>query len=154
MAATTSSQAPFTLSGRPHPLHHITPDEIKRAASIVSVRVRATDGPVQVRFKNISLQEPPKALLLPYLDAEAAGVPHSQRPFVPRSLSVTWSTGNERRVTDSVVSLDANTVVEEIRARPGQHGSIDRYVVVNWEAITHLLTGFTGLRHGILVRRF
>lgn len=80
-----------------------------------------------IRFKNISLHEPPKKFLLPYLDAEAAGVPLSQRPYVPRCLEVIWSAENERIARESVISLDAGIEVFRLKPAAGQHSSFDRY---------------------------
>ncbi|GAB7352695.1 hypothetical protein MBLNU459_g3054t1 [Dothideomycetes sp. NU459] len=104
--------------------------EIGRASAIVKEFVLKNDTlrdvPNKLRFKNISQHEPPKALLLPYLDAEAAGVPVNQRPFVPRLIDVIWTTDNERNVTESTISLDSNTVVAESKAAYGQHSSLDR----------------------------
>jgi primary-amine oxidase len=117
----------FTQS---HPLHIITDDEISRASAIVTRLVQEQDKAngtkTHIRFKNISLHEPPKALLLPYLDAEAAGRPLSERPFVPRCVDVIWSSENERKITESIVSMDSNAEVGRMHASYGQHGSIDR----------------------------
>ena len=115
---------------QPHPLHIITDDEISRASAIVTRLVKEQDKAdgtkTHIRFKNISLHEPPKALLLPYLDAEAAGRPPSERPFVPRCVGVIWSPENERKITESIVSMDSNTEVGRIHTAYGQHGPIDR----------------------------
>ncbi|RMY66586.1 hypothetical protein D0863_08355 [Hortaea werneckii] len=78
-------------------------------------------------LKNITLHEPAKADLLPYLDAEASGKPISLRPFIPRCVEIIWSTANERIVHESIISLDANAEVSRTGPKKGQHGSIDRY---------------------------
>ncbi|KAK5169032.1 uncharacterized protein LTR77_006341 [Saxophila tyrrhenica] len=113
-----------------HPLQLLTDQEI-RAASATLLRYVSDSGKQQakVHFKNISLHDPPKALLLPYLDAEAAGLPHEKRGYVPRCVDVIWSTENGRYVTESVVSLDAKTVIAEDHMGRGQHGPNDRYEV-------------------------
>ncbi|KAI9703925.1 MAG: hypothetical protein M1820_005707 [Bogoriella megaspora] len=121
--AEESSQA--SRSDHLHPLHPVTGDEISRASNIVKRTFRDVDG--DIHFKNISLHEPPKAFLLPYLDAEAAGSTPSERPFVPRCLSVTWSSHNERQLTESIVSLDTGLLEGQTTAAHGQHGSIDRF---------------------------
>ena len=111
---------------RPHPLHMITEHEIMRARAIVTRMASQQLGPeVKVRFKSISLHEPPKALLLPFLDAEAAGKPFADRPFVPRCIAIVWSTDNERHVAESIISLDTGTEVVRDEAAHGQHGFID-----------------------------
>lgn len=118
------------ITARPHPLHSINGPEIIKASAIVRKIVEDNDAAngteTKLRFKNISQHEPPKALLLPYLNAAAAGVPASQRPFVPRCVDVVWATNNERDVYETTVSLDTSTVVSQSKALPGQHSSLDR----------------------------
>lgn len=112
---------------RSHPLHPITAPEITQAASALKAIVRERHGEsFAFRFKNISIHEPAKALLLPYLDAEAAGIPLKQRPFVPRCVDVVWSSDNERTVRQSTISLDTLTEIGRIEAEKGQHSSLDR----------------------------
>lgn len=130
LQTTNSPEKVTALYGRPHPLHSITGSEISRASAIITDLVSKDDTArgtqSKLRFKNISQHEPPKALLLPYLDAEAAGVPIDQRPFVPRLVDVIWTTDNERNVVESTVSMDSNTVVGQTKAAQGQHSSLDR----------------------------
>lgn len=112
---------------RPHPLHSITAPEITQAASTLKAILRERHGEsFTFRFKNISIHEPPKALLLPYLDAEAAGTPLHQRPFVPRCVDIVWSADNERTLCQSTISLDTLTEIDRIKAEKGQHSSLDR----------------------------
>ena len=112
-----------------HPLQFLKDYEIRQATSILLRHVQEEDkrhgNVTKVHFKNISLHDPSKALLLPYLDAEAAGVPFGQRPYVPRCVDLTWSTDSERQVTESVVCLNTQSVVGEIHAAKGQHGPND-----------------------------
>jgi primary-amine oxidase len=56
-----------------HPLCPLTGDEIKAASSLVQ-SVWPSDA--HLRFKVVMLEEPPKADLMPYLDAE-----HSEQPL-------------------------------------------------------------------------
>lgn len=116
------------MAGRSHPLHNLTADEICRATSIIKGVAQKEGLKSKLWFKSVSLQEPPKAILLPYLDAEAAGVSIAERPFVPCCLEVIWSYDNERKVIVSIVSLDTNTEVERNTPRPGQHSANDRSV--------------------------
>ncbi|CAG9951040.1 unnamed protein product [Clonostachys rosea f. rosea IK726] len=112
---------------RPHPLHSITAEEITKASTLLKAILRERHGPdFKFRFKNVSIQEPPKALLLPYLDAEAAGVDTRYRPFVPRCADIVWTSSHERTLCQSTISLDSFTEVGRIQAAPGQHSSLDR----------------------------
>jgi primary-amine oxidase len=99
-----------------------------QATSVIRKLVKETSAGsgAEIRFKSILLSEPPKALLLPYLNAEAAGASSSERVFVPRCLSLIWSLDNDVTVTESIVSLDANKEVSRSGTAKGQHGPIDR----------------------------
>lgn len=91
----TSTTTPTTT--RSHPLLNLNPDEIRTASRIISRVVHEKRGSkCSIRFKSISLRESPKALLLPYLDAESAGVPVGSRPFVPRLVEVVYTIGDGR----------------------------------------------------------
>ncbi|KAI6845993.1 putative copper amine oxidase [Hortaea werneckii] len=120
-------QSTTALRARPHPLRLISDSEIFEARNILLETLRQSQTPPSIRFKNITLHEPAKADLLPYLDAEASGTPAALRPFVPRCVEIIWSTVNERIVHESIISLDANAEVSRTGPQKGQHGSIDRY---------------------------
>lgn len=123
MASTTP--ATTTAPPRPHPLSFLTPQEITTASTIVKTLVAEQEPSLDptLRFKSISLAEPPKALLLPYLHAEGNNTP---RPYVPRCVSVIWSANCERRVSESIISLDTGLQVQRHAPVPGHHGANDR----------------------------
>lgn len=115
-----------------HPLQLLNDKEIRTATEILTKHISSsiTSGALtdnKIHFKNVSLHDPPKALLLPYLDAEAAGLPPAERGYVPRCVDITWSVQNGRKVTESTISLDAQAILAEIHAAKGQHGPNDRY---------------------------
>lgn len=119
------------MATRPHPLHFIKPSEIEKAAQVISRTVQArknanASDSYPIIFKSISLHEPSKAILLPYLDAESEGVPVAQRPFVPRLATVVYSLENDRELFESVVSLDTGIEVVLTQAAKGQHSPFDR----------------------------
>lgn len=128
-----SQTSPAFRAERPHPLQLVTPSEVSLGSSVVRKLVHDRDAAngttTRFRFKSISLHDPPKALLLPYLDAEANGVAPSQRPYVPRCLEIIWSANNESVVTESIISLDARQEIAHTVAGAGQHGSNDRFEV-------------------------
>jgi primary-amine oxidase len=110
-----------------HPLRFLTDGEIRSASSVLLRQIQE-DGAstAKIHFKNISLHEPKKQFLFPYLEAEAKGVPPEQRPYVPRCVDIIWSSDNGRNVAESTVSLDSMTVVGQSHTRKGQHGPNDR----------------------------
>ena len=113
-----------------HPLRFLTEEEIRSVSSILLNQCQKDDKSTgqlaKIHFKNISLHEPKKQFLFPYLEAEAKGVPPGQRPYVPRCVDIIWSTNNGRQVTESTISLDSKTIVDQTHARKGQHGPNDR----------------------------
>lgn len=116
---------------RVHPLIGLSPAEITRAGAVLSksIRQKANDASKSIRFRHITLQEPPKALLLPYLDAESAGVESERRPFVPRCAQVSFTEPNGTQLEEACISLDTETVVSILAAEKGQHSPLDRYVI-------------------------
>lgn len=109
-----------------HPLRFLTDQEIRSASSVLLHQTKEDDKSAKIHFKNISLHEPKKQFLFPYLEAEADGVPPEQRPYVPRCVDIIWSIDNGRQVTESTVSLDSKTIVGQSHAQKGQHGPNDR----------------------------
>ena len=116
------------MARRHHPLHSLMADEITKSAGLLKQLLREKHGelPTQLRIKNVSINEPPKALLLPYLNAEAAGIPSAQRPFIPRCVNIIWSTGSDREFYESTLSLDTMTEVQRVSAPTGQHANLTR----------------------------
>lgn len=131
MATTIESASVAPTVASCHPLQLLNDKEIRTASSILRKHVQKSHGEhTKVHFKNVSLHDPPKALLLPYLDAEAAGVSHAKRGYVPRCVDIVWSIENGRKVAESVISLDAQTVIAEEHMARGQHGHNDKFVVL------------------------
>lgn len=116
------------MADRVHPLRDLSPEEIKHAAVILRKIQQAKAGGVapEFRFQHITLSEPPKALLLPYLDAESSGVKESDRPWVPRCAKITWSMVRERKDCETTISLDTESEVAHIDAKAAQHNGLDR----------------------------
>jgi primary-amine oxidase len=116
------------MAERRHPLKGLTPDETRLAAAILKKAIQEKEGGSSdnIRFQHITLDEPPKALLLPYLDAESAGVEPSKRPWVPRCARITWSHVHERQDSETVVSLDTDAkVVTHVDYKAPQHNGLD-----------------------------
>ncbi|KAI1049589.1 hypothetical protein LB505_008095 [Fusarium chuoi] len=130
----------MTVQGqRTHPLHALSEDEMLKAAEIVRELVKEkSEGREEVRFKHTTLSEPPKSLLLPYLDAESDSVPVSARPFVPRCAQVLYTFPGKPGFTESIVSLDTGTEVKSTLSKPGDHAGFDRSVIAfNYAILSH-----------------
>jgi len=120
----------MTVQGqRTHPLHALSEEEMLKAADIVRALVKEKfEGKEKGRFKHTTLLEPPKSLLLPYLDSENDDAPASARPFVPRCAQVLYTFPGKPGFTESIVSLDTGTEVKSTLSKPGDHAGFDRFV--------------------------
>ncbi|KGO38825.1 Copper amine oxidase, N2-terminal [Penicillium expansum] len=110
---------------RQHPLQNVTASEIRRATAVVQGCAKARGSLKSIRFKYITLHEPPKALLMPYLDAESDGVPVDSRPFVPRLVAALYTDENTGEAFESIVSLDSETEVDVVKLLAGQQAPAD-----------------------------
>jgi len=86
MSTSVESSLPIRAAKQPttHPLAPIDATEIKQAVSYV--RSQWPTG-TDLHFKSITLQEPAKKEVVPYLDAEASGAP---LPQIDRRVAVTY----------------------------------------------------------------
>jgi hypothetical protein len=136
---------------RIHPLRGLTADEIQHAGAILTKIQKAKSGDASrtVRFQHITLSEPPKALLMPYLDAENSLVEPSNRPWVPRCAKITWSQVHDRRDCESIVSLDTESEVAHIDAKVTQHNGLDRYVPSHGQLCRRALMERTEMRSSL-----
>ena len=75
-----------------HPLCPLTAAEIRRSAQAVKSIYPARPD---IQFKAITLDEPPKALLAPYIDAEHAG---RRLPQIDRKAFVSYYIRNTVRI--------------------------------------------------------
>jgi primary-amine oxidase len=125
----TSFMSSTTIYPRVHPLIGLSSVEIRGAALVLSKSIQDEDNSVTkaFRFRHITLFEPPKALLLPYLDAESAGVAVEQRPFVPRCAQISFTEPDGSHLREACISLDTETVVSTLAAKKGSHAHLDRY---------------------------
>lgn len=105
-----------------HPLDPLTPDEISRGASIVRPNFGRQDN---LNFRVITLQEPPKALLAPFLDNERCGKPSGQPPTRNARVEIVLSDDDHNHALfELLVDLDKNRVAAKQHV-PGKHSYID-----------------------------
>ncbi|KAI7370811.1 putative copper amine oxidase [Hortaea werneckii] len=104
------------------PLDPLTPEEISRAASIVRPNFGRQDN---LNFRVITLQEPPKAVLAPYLDNERCGKPKGSPPIRHARVEVVLSDDDHNHALFGLlVDLDKNRVAAKQHV-PGKHSYID-----------------------------
>ena len=105
---------------RVHPLDPLTPDEITSAAAILRSSYLA-DSPIH--FKAVTLDEPPKQLVLRFLDAEHNG--SITLPNVPRTAYVLYVMLNTRKTFEAIVDLMAQKVVSNSQIPSDCHAAAD-----------------------------
>lgn len=95
----------------PHPLSQLTADEIRRAADIIR---KARPSRSSIVFRTITLEEPAKAILLPFLATEHAGKlsPWTERP--PRLAKVLCDVIVEDKTTDFCTAVVDIGIGQEI----------------------------------------
>ncbi|GKT62759.1 copper amine oxidase [Colletotrichum tofieldiae] len=101
-----------------HPLTALSKDEFKTARDIVT-RLYASD--FSLFFRAIFLQEPKKAELVPFLQAEHAGIIEDETPRPPRRARLQYDVikpGKLPEYTQSVIDLESGKEVERIVAEP------------------------------------
>ncbi len=106
-----------------HPLHPLTPDEIRRTTELARTAAGARDAV----FISVGIRDPDKAAYLAWADA---GGPLPQR----RGRAAIYD--SQRRVREITIDLDASTIVED-RHFPGVQPPItpDEYVAAEHAAL-------------------
>jgi len=112
-----------------HPLAPITADEIARASTLIRELWPANTN---LQFKVVTLQEPSKAEVLPYLEAE-----HGRGPFpaISRRAFVNYYLRNTNKFHEAVVNLSQNRVERNVRLGPNVHGAGDGAEILEIERI-------------------
>ncbi|KAH0846092.1 hypothetical protein AYO21_12161 [Fonsecaea monophora] len=117
-----SSQPSTASSPVAHPLCPLTAAEISTTAELVRSVWPST---IDLRFKVITLDEPSKKSMIPYLDAEHSSAGSSSLPAIPRKAFVSYYIRNTNRFHEAVVNLSSRTVESNVRLGPNQHGNGD-----------------------------
>ncbi|KAJ5560173.1 hypothetical protein N7513_002572 [Penicillium frequentans] len=99
---------PVSVRLNPHPFASITALEIESAVEITLplATARHNVNHDQIAFKSISLIEPPKSDMIPYLELEHAGEPPASRPKLPRRVELLYYIKNTTKIHEEIVSLD------------------------------------------------
>jgi len=107
------------ISSGVHPLDPLSPQEIIQAASILR---KSYPGDTPVHFKAITLNEPPKTLVLPYLDAEHRGSPP---PRVPRTAYVLYVLLNTNKAFEAIIDFGTRKLVSNAEILGECHAAAD-----------------------------
>lgn len=112
-----------------HPLDPLNADEISAAVAAL----RAAYPPESpIHFKAVTLDEPPKALLVPYLEAEHKGSP---LPIVPRTAYVLYLLQNTHKTFEAIVDLGTGKLVSNAEIPADCHAAADTSELVTIEEI-------------------
>jgi primary-amine oxidase len=102
-----------------HPLCPLTGAEISRTAEIMR---SVWPSNIDLRFKVITLDEPAKKEMIPFLEAEHSG---GALPELSRKAFVSYYLRNTDRHHEAVVDLSAGKVVSNVRLGANVHGNGD-----------------------------
>ncbi|KAJ9145330.1 Amine oxidase [Pleurostoma richardsiae] len=123
-----------TGTGKPaaypaHPLGPLTGEEISQSSKLI--KSQWPEGTL-FQFKVITLQEPPKAELVPYLAAERAG----EKPKdIDRKSFVVYYIKNTDKLHEAVVNLTSKTVESNVRLGDFIHANGDGEEIVAIEKV-------------------
>ncbi|KAF8861000.1 hypothetical protein BDZ45DRAFT_619172 [Acephala macrosclerotiorum] len=112
-----------------HPLGPLTATEIKESARLIK---GLWPSNTDLQFKVITLQEPSKAELVPFLAAEHGG---QLTPIVERKSFVVYYIRNTDKLHEAIVNLSLGKVERNVRLGPNIHSNADGDEIVNVERI-------------------
>ncbi|KAL8963990.1 MAG: hypothetical protein Q9183_004790 [Haloplaca sp. 2 TL-2023] len=112
-----------------HPLSPLSSSEISDATQLVQALYPANTG---LQYKAITLQEPKKAQLIPFLDAERRG---GKPPTIERRAFVCYYIRKTDKLHEAVVNLSRQRVESNLRLGPSVHGPGDAEEILLVEKI-------------------
>ncbi|KAI4260893.1 MAG: hypothetical protein LQ352_000048 [Teloschistes flavicans] len=112
-----------------HPLSPLTSSEITNASHLVQ---NLWPSNTDLQYKVITLQEPEKAQVLPYLDAEHGG---AKTPTIERKAFVCYYIRKTDKVHEAIVNLSRQVVESNLRLGPNVHGPGDAEEIILVEKI-------------------
>jgi primary-amine oxidase len=113
-----------------HPFDPLSTDEISRAATIV----RPHFGSHEPNFRVITLQEPPKQEMIPYLDSEHRGQSNDNKPTRCARVEVVVNLrGEKNALFELLIDLDKDSVIAK-QHQHGKHSYIDTRFMQQVEA--------------------
>lgn len=102
-----------------HPLSPLSAQEINRSSQLIRALYPSQ---IELHFKVVTLEEPKKAQLIPYLDAEHRG---RTLPSLDRKAFLCYYIRNTDKLHEAVVNLTQQRVESNIRLGPNVHAPAD-----------------------------
>ncbi|KAL8923546.1 MAG: hypothetical protein Q9172_003082 [Xanthocarpia lactea] len=133
--STEQASLPFrpsnALDGRvfSHPLSPLTASEITNAVQFVQSLYPTS---TTLQYKAVTLQEPKKAELVPYLNADHNG---NKKPSIERKAFVSYYIRNTDKFHEAVINLTRQRVESNVRLGQGIHGPGDAEEILLVEKI-------------------
>lgn len=127
-----------------HPLSPLDPHEISKCAHLISA---ALPKNAELQFKTIILAEPPKRILVSYLEKEHKGLPRQvidRKAFATYYIrnTVSWlsrvfrlNLTSQDRFHEAIVNLTSGQLERNVRLGPHIHGNLDAEEVLLVERI-------------------
>ncbi|KAM3413903.1 Amine oxidase [Cercospora zeina] len=125
----TSLPVRTTKQNDVHPLAPVDRNEIENAVQLV--RAQWPEG-TDLHFKTIMLQEPAKAEMVPYLEAELQG---THLPVIDRRAFVTYYLRMTNKFHEAVANLSTQTIEFNARLGPNMHAPGDGEEILALERI-------------------
>ncbi|KAI3204309.1 hypothetical protein CBS147311_3984 [Penicillium roqueforti] len=102
-----------------HPLDPALPEEIQLATDLVKGSYQGVD----LHFKAAGLEEPPKDILVKFLEAEHNSQP---LPAIPRCIFLIWYIKRSPRLFEAIVDVTNKQFVHHVELPRDFHGPVDR----------------------------
>lgn len=143
MATDVQSSLPLRAAKQTntHPLAPVDANEIKQAASFVRAEWPAD---TDLHFKCVTLQEPAKREVVPYLEAEATGT--ALGTSIDRRVMVNYYIRKTNKFHEAVINLSTGTTEYNVRLGPNLHAPGDGEEII---AIERLALEDEGVRAAI-----
>ncbi|MCJ1362825.1 hypothetical protein MMC16_001931 [Acarospora aff. strigata] len=132
MSTEQVSSSPAATVGKQvgsHPFSPLTTSEITASAELVK---GLYPNQTRLQFKAITLEEPEKAQVIPYLEAEHSGKP---LPKILRKAFVCYYIRNTDKFHEAIVNLSQSRVESNVRLGPNVHASGDGEEIVLVEKV-------------------
>ena len=132
MAPEAISEPNLVLRSKPHAPHPYAPlsaNEIVNASSLLRAQWPDT---TDVQFKVITLAEPPKHEVVPYLQAERD---HASLPTLDRKAFITYYLRKTNKLHEAYVNLSEQEVESNVRLGKNVHGGGDGEEIMAMERI-------------------